>query len=54
LLQDVKEDSEVTVVQLREKVVLVEEANQETHLLLELADSQTDLRDAKAVHPKDQ
>lgn len=59
LLQDVKADLEATEVQLQEKVVLAEEANQEVHRLQELAVSQTEgqdpqkLQDVTAVLQKD-
>lgn len=53
LLQDVKvlvADSEVTEVQLLEKVVLEEEANLEVQQLLELADFPKELQDHQKLH----
>lgn len=49
LLQDVKADLEATEVQLLKKVVLVEEANQEVHQLLELVVFQTELQDLQKL-----
>lgn len=60
LLQEEKADLEVTEVQLLEKVVLAEEANQEAQLLQEQAVSLIDLQDHQrlqdvmTVHQKDQ